>query len=145
MTFQPGSLVIKNPATWQPSEFDGWGAGVGVGIVVHPPFEMDDGTVDVVWPAGRCFQEVGELLEAPEGVGINHDQYQKWLKNWDQHEATQAIRAALANIIKPEYIDEWLGTPNPAFDGLPPREVIARGDGARVWRMIGMMGEGMPT
>ena len=61
--FQPGDRVIKNPATWRGSEFDTWGAGVGVGVVVEPPFDVSDlGEVDVKWPAGRAFQHESELL-----------------------------------------------------------------------------------
>lgn len=61
-TFKVGDRVIKNPLTWKPSEFDGWGAGLGIGVVVEPPFDLDDGQVDVRWPTGRCFQEETELL-----------------------------------------------------------------------------------
>lgn len=74
-----GDRVVKNPATWRPSEFDGWGAGEGVGVIVEPPWDHVDGVfrggaerpedcvpcVDVQWPAGRCSQRVDELLPAP--------------------------------------------------------------------------------
>lgn len=64
--FQVGDQVIKNPATWRSSEFDAWGAGIGVGKVVEPPFALDDvNSVDVAWPAGRAFQHEDELLPAP--------------------------------------------------------------------------------
>jgi hypothetical protein len=59
--FQIGDRVIKNLATWQPNEFDSWGRGEGIGIVVEPPFTLDD-SVDVRWPRGRCFElEIGLL------------------------------------------------------------------------------------
>jgi hypothetical protein len=32
-----GDRVVKNPETWMPSEFDAWGAGVGVGVIVASP------------------------------------------------------------------------------------------------------------
>jgi hypothetical protein len=63
--FQIGDRVVKNPDNWKPSEFDSWGAGVGVGIVVKPPFALEDGVVDVRWPGGRCFQNENELLPVP--------------------------------------------------------------------------------
>jgi hypothetical protein len=44
------------------NEFDGWGRGVGVGVVVEGPFEVD-GEVDVRWPAGRCFERVEGLVK----------------------------------------------------------------------------------
>ena len=74
-----GALVVRNAATWRPGEFDVWGAGVGVGVVVEPPWDHDDGVfsgggateaacvpcVDVRWPAGRSSRRVDELLPAP--------------------------------------------------------------------------------
>jgi hypothetical protein len=70
MTFKfvPGDRVIKNDATWIPNDFDSWGRGIGVGVVVQAPFRLDDlGQVDVRWPAGRCFENVNELLSAADG------------------------------------------------------------------------------
>jgi hypothetical protein len=61
-SFHPGDRVVKNPATWVANEFDGWGRGVGVGVVVEGPFEVD-GEVDVRWPAGRCFERVEGLVK----------------------------------------------------------------------------------
>ena len=43
---------------------------------------------------------------------------------------------ALAAIIKPQYIGEWLKTPSELFDGLSALEVIERGEIDRVWRMV---------
>lgn len=64
--FKVGDHVIKNPATWRPSEFDSWGAGEGVGIIAEPPFALDAADVDVRWPAGRCFQREEELFPVTE-------------------------------------------------------------------------------
>ncbi len=41
--FRPGDRVRKNPATWAPNRFDVWGRGVGVGVVIEPPFRMAEG------------------------------------------------------------------------------------------------------
>lgn len=65
MKFSAGDAVIKNPATWKANEFDSWGRGEGVGLVVEPPVPLDDSEVDVRWPKGRCFENVDELLPAP--------------------------------------------------------------------------------
>ena len=33
-----GDHVRKNPETWVANDFDGWGRGVGIGVVVKPSF-----------------------------------------------------------------------------------------------------------
>ena len=63
---KPGDRVVKDPATWRPNDFDAWGRGVGIGVVVEPPFRVDDiGEVDVRWPKGRCFEPIDGLLLVP--------------------------------------------------------------------------------
>ena len=62
MKFRVGDLVAKNPGHWQKSNFDSWGRGIGIGVVVEPPFELDDDEVDVRWPAGRCFEDTKGLI-----------------------------------------------------------------------------------
>lgn len=42
-----GDRVVRNPATWLPNEFDSWGRGIGIGVVVEPPFVLDSDEVDV--------------------------------------------------------------------------------------------------
>jgi hypothetical protein len=65
--FNNGDRVVKNDRTWVVNDFDTWGRGIGVGIVVEPPFRVDDlGEVDVWWPAGRCFEKIDGLLPAPD-------------------------------------------------------------------------------
>jgi len=65
LRFPVGSLVIANPTKWRSNAFDVWGRGLGVGLVVEPPFPLENDTVDVRWPAGRCFEETDQLLPAP--------------------------------------------------------------------------------
>ena len=66
--FKVGDQVVKNPETWVVTEFDSWGRGEGVGVVVEPPFPVDDlGDVDVKWPNGRCFEPATGLNKYEEG------------------------------------------------------------------------------
>ena len=39
-------------------------------------------------------------------------------------------------IMKPDHVGEWLDTPNEAFSGLKPLDLIERGEIDRLWRMI---------
>lgn len=45
-------------------------------------------------------------------------------------------RDRLAEVVKPEAIAAWLETPNPAFDGLKPVEVIERGELDELLQMV---------
>ncbi len=49
---------------------------------------------------------------------------------------TERFQARLAEVVAPEAIPQWLDTPNHAFDGLKPLEVIERGEIDRLWNMI---------
>src|SRR6266542_2512545 len=42
----------------------------------------------------------------------------------------------LAQVIKPSAIGPWFLTPNRAFGGLKPLEVIERGETDRIWKML---------
>ncbi len=55
------------------------------------------------------------------------------------------LHEALRTVMRQEFIGTWLDTPNPAFDGLKPVEVIERGEIDRVWRMVHEVGSGEPT
>jgi hypothetical protein len=55
------------------------------------------------------------------------------------------LRAALNTVMREEFIGAWLDTPNPAFQGLKPVEVIERGEIDRIWRMVYEVGSGEPS
>ncbi len=46
------------------------------------------------------------------------------------------LRERLSEVVKEEAISGWLDSPNEAFGGLKPLEVIERGEVDRVWTMI---------
>ena len=50
----------------------------------------------------------------------------------------------LARVIKPEQIGPWLKSPNPAFDGSTPLQVVERGELDRIWRMLYDLESGQP-
>ncbi len=52
---------------------------------------------------------------------------------------------SLAEVMKKESLGRWLQTPNEAFDGLKPLEVIDRGESDRIWSMIYFLRSGAPA
>ena len=52
---------------------------------------------------------------------------------------------ALAEVITPDTIGQWMLTPNDAFNGLKPLEVIERGEVDRIWQMIFLLRSGVPS
>lgn len=58
---------------------------------------------------------------------------------------TERFQERLAEVVNPEAIPVWLETPNPAFDGLKPLEVIERGEIDRVWNMIFYLESGVAS
>jgi DNA-binding transcriptional regulator YiaG len=52
---------------------------------------------------------------------------------------------ALKKIVDPAYLADWLSTPNDAFSGLKPIEVIERGEADRIWRMVYAIESGQPA
>jgi len=56
----------------------------------------------------------------------------------------QRLQQALAHVIKADFVGTWLQTPNPAFDGLKPIEIVERGEIDRLWRMVFMLEAGQP-
>lgn len=57
----------------------------------------------------------------------------------------QRLQRALSGVMRQDYIGPWLQTPNEAFSGLKPIEVIERGEVDRIWRMIYELESGIPT
>lgn len=42
----------------------------------------------------------------------------------------------LTRVMRPAQVGQWLKTPNPAFDGSTPLQVVERGEIDRVWQML---------
>ncbi len=55
------------------------------------------------------------------------------------------LRERLTEVVKAEAIPGWLDTPNEAFDGLKPLEVIERGEVDRLWTMIYYLESGVAS
>ena len=57
----------------------------------------------------------------------------------------ERFQQRLAEVVKAEDIPRWLDTPNPAFDGLKPLEVIERGEIDRLYEMIFFLESGVAS
>jgi hypothetical protein len=58
----------------------------------------------------------------------------------------QQLRERLAALIgSPEQLAAWLKSPNKAFGGSQPLQVIERGEIDRTWRMIYFLESGSPS
>jgi hypothetical protein len=51
---------------------------------------------------------------------------------------------ALERLVKPASIGPWLQTPNEAFGGSTPAQLVERGESDRLWRMIHLLESGQP-
>jgi transcriptional regulator with XRE-family HTH domain len=51
---------------------------------------------------------------------------------------------ALGEVVEPKVIGRWFETPNEAFDGFKPIELIERGEIDRLWGMVYRLQTGMP-
>ena len=72
MSLPVGTRVKKRQSEWLANDFDDWGRGEGIGIVVEAPIEMVAGEVDVQWPNGRCFENVRWLeVHTDQSVHVN--------------------------------------------------------------------------
>lgn len=56
----------------------------------------------------------------------------------------QRLQAGLARVMQPDFIGRWLQSPNDAFGGLKPIEVVERGEIDRLWKMIHQLESGQP-
>lgn len=54
------------------------------------------------------------------------------------------LTSALEQLVEPESIGPWFLTPNEAFDGSTPAQLVERGEADRLWRMIHLLESGQP-
>ena len=51
---------------------------------------------------------------------------------------------SLARVMDTKEVGRWMKTPNPAFDGSTPMQVIERGEMDRIWRLLYDVESGQP-
>jgi Protein of unknown function (DUF2384) len=50
----------------------------------------------------------------------------------------------LARVMQPVQVGRWLKSPNPAFDGSTPLQLVERGEMDRIWQMLFDLESGQP-
>lgn len=53
-----------------------------------------------------------------------------------EHSEIDRLRVALSGLLPAGELGEWMRTPNPAFEGQSPIQVIENGEADRLWRMV---------
>lgn|SRR5262245_23943545 len=95
-----------------------------------------------------------EVRSFREELGLNRKQFarltaasERAVADWEDDQPISSVNQkslreaerlcrALKRIMKPDHVGEWLDTPNEAFSGLKPLDLIERGEMDRLWRMI---------
>lgn len=56
----------------------------------------------------------------------------------------EAMWRLLARVMEPAQVGRWLKSPQPAFDGSTPLQVVERGEMDRIWHMLYDLRPGQP-
>lgn len=59
--FEVNDKIVKNEENWIPNDFDSWGRGEGVGLIVEVYPESNSSYVDVRWPGGKCWENIDQI------------------------------------------------------------------------------------
>jgi transcriptional regulator with XRE-family HTH domain len=57
----------------------------------------------------------------------------------------ERLTDALSEVIAQQSLGKWFRTPNPAFGGSKPLEVVERGESDRLWEMVYFLRSGVPS
>lgn len=83
---------------------------------------------------------VNVSVRAIADVESNKKKVEKLQRNYVE---VKRLCDSLSEVVEPECLGDWLYTPNDAFDGLKPVEVIERGEIDRLWEMFYRLRSGM--
>jgi hypothetical protein len=100
----------------------------GINVVIFPGVCRAD-ELTVFLAALSCQMERGRASVAQTGEGLCR---------------MDRLLDALARVMQPEQVGHWLKSPNQAFDGSTPLQVVGRGEIDRIWRMLYDLKSGQP-
>jgi hypothetical protein len=89
--------VIKNPKIWIASDFDRWGSGEGVGLIVN----RHDDWVNVRWPTGRSGHNRNELLTIREAFDLYLNELTENYKAAGSADEMESARLAYRHKVRP--------------------------------------------
>ena len=55
------------------------------------------------------------------------------------------LKERLSQIVNEQFIEEWLDTPNPAFDNKTPRQMVLEQNSYQIEMMLYRIGSGEPS
>ena len=58
---------------------------------------------------------------------------------------TDELKERLKQIVREEFIDSWLDSPNPAFDNKTPRQMVIEQNTDQIEAMLYMLESGTPS
>jgi DNA-binding XRE family transcriptional regulator len=56
----------------------------------------------------------------------------------------QRLASALKQVMQADFLPRWLVTPNEGLGGISPVEALERGESDRLWRVVFLLGSGLP-
>ena len=74
-------------------------------------------------------------------VEANQKKVEKLRRNYIE---VNRLCHVLSEVVDPDCLGDWFGTPNDALDGFKPIEVIERGEIDRLWDLVYRLRSGMP-
>ena len=86
----------------------------------------------------RLIDQLNERIAAVESTQKKAQEF-RW-----SHVEVKRLCDALSEVVDPACLGDWLTTPNDAFGGFKPLEVIERGEIDRLWEMFYRLRSGMP-
>lgn len=81
---------------------------------------------------------------SPRAIADVEIQRKKVAKLQRPYNEVDRLFRALSEVVEPDSLGDWFVTPNEAFGGSKPLEVIERGEIDRLWEMVYRLRSGIP-
>ncbi len=104
------------------------------------------------------------VLQARKGLGVTQEIFAKMIgvsarsiAGWEtgsplKHEASRRrilemirLGSSLRDVMRPEFVSQWLVRPNEELGGYSPLHILERGETDRLWRSVFLLSSGLPV